>query len=184
MLSCSQHTGWPGRARGQGIDINGRPHSLREPIDLRWLFSQLPDRTIHAPLPAGTVVGHVHLWIADLDAALAFYRDLIGFTPQHYRQRLAFADLSAGGTSSHRLAVNIWQGAGAPQRPAGTAGLRYFTLVLRSPDDPAAIVMRLEAARWPIERRGDDVEVQDPAGNRLLLATSSASPSSDRTIPS
>lgn len=156
-------------------DINGRRHSMREPIDLGWLFRRAPDGDIRRPLPDGTIVGHMHLWVGDLDAALAFYRDLIGFTQEQYAPQFGFADMSAGGAFRHRLAVNIWQGAGAPERPRGTAGMRYFTLRFRSQGDMAAAVTRLEGARWPAVHQGDGVAVRDPAGNAMLLMAPSAS---------
>ena len=62
---------------------------------------------------------------------------------------IGFADLSLGGTFPHRIAVNVWQGIGAPQAPEGTAGMRYFEL-----DDP---------------RGGEVRELADPAGNRLII---------------
>ncbi len=151
------------------IDINGRRSDGREPIDLNALFAQLPDRDLDRPLPPGTKIGHVHLHVADLDAALAFYTDVLGFTPKMYASSMGAADMSAGGTFPHRLAINTWQKRGAPQRPSGTAGLRYFTVSLRSQSALAAALTRIEAAGQPSERHENGFFVRDPAGNLLLL---------------
>ncbi len=78
-------------------------------------------------------------------------------------------DLSAGGSFPHRLAGNIWESGGQLQRPAGSAGLRYYTLVLRSPEDLTAAVSRVAIAGGEIEQQGDAAMVSDPSGNRLLL---------------
>ena len=155
-------------------DAAGRPHSGRDPIDLAWLFSHVPDGDPRPGLPAGTIVGHLHLRVADLDRALAFYRDAVGFTTNMYMPQLGAFDTSAGGSFPHRLAANVWESAGRPQRPAGAAGLRHFTLVLRSADDLAATAARVDAAGGTTERRGDGVMVADPSGNHLLLTTATS----------
>ena len=150
-------------------DAAGRPHSGRAPIDLPWLFSHVPDGDTRPGLPAGTIVGHVHLRVADVDEALAFYRDAVGFTTNMYMPRLGAFDTSAGGSFPHRLAANVWESAGRPQRPAGAAGMRRFTLVLRSADDLELVAARVAAAGGTVEHRGNGVLVADPSGNRLLL---------------
>ncbi len=153
------------------IDADGRRRSGRDPIDLAWLLAHVPDGDTRPGLPAGTFVGHVHLKVADVDAPLAFYRDVIGFAPHLIMPELGSFDMSAGGAFPHRLAGNTWESAGLPQRPAGTAGLRHFTFALRSADDLAATAARVDAASGTSERRGDGVLVADPSGNRLLLTT-------------
>ncbi len=164
------------RARWAGIPgfeetERGRRWGGRDPRYLAWLGSQVPDGDTGPGLPAGTVMGHVHLRVADTDAALAFYRDAIGFTPHTYREGRGMFDMSAGGTFPHRLAANTWESAGKPQRPAGAAGMRHFTLVLRSGDDLAAMAERAAASGRPVGRRGGDAIAMDPSGNRLRLTT-------------
>jgi catechol 2,3-dioxygenase len=152
-------------------DADGRSHSGRAPIDLDWLFAHVPDSDTRPGLPSGTFMGHLHLRAANLDETIAYYRDVIGFTPNMHMPAFGFSDMSAGGVFPHRLAANVWESAGRPQRPAGAAGLHHFTLVLRAADDLAAIVARADAAGGVIERRGDDALVADPSGNRLLLTS-------------
>ncbi|HET9662167.1 MAG TPA: VOC family protein [Thermomicrobiales bacterium] len=151
------------------IDADGKPHSGREAIDLPWLRSFLPDGNLEPGMPDGAVIGHLHLRVADMAANHAFYRDQIGFTPNMFNERIGMYDLSAGGSFPHRLAGNIWESGGRPQRPEGTAGLRSFTLVLRSPEDLSATVSRVAIAGGAIEQQGDAAVVSDPSGNRLLL---------------
>ena len=156
------------------IDAEGNRRSGRDPIDLEWLFAHLPADGTERALPDGTTLGHLHLRVADGDAALAFYRDAIGFRLNMDGRPMGMFDMSAGGTFPHRLACNTWESAGRGPRPAGAAGLRHFTLRLRSADDLAAILARLEAAGRPAERRGGDAVAVDPAGNRLLLTRAAA----------
>ena len=150
-------------------DAEGHPHSGRGPIDLAWLFSHVPHGDTRPGLPAGTIMGHVHLKVADVDASLAYYRDTIGFTTNMYMPKLGAFDMSAGGAFPHRLAGNVWESAGRPQRPAGTAGLRHVTLVLRSADDLDAAIARAEGAGQSVERVDRGAVATDPSGNRLLL---------------
>jgi catechol 2,3-dioxygenase len=119
--------------------------------------------------PPGTVIGHVHLHVGDLEEANAFYRDQLGFE-EHTFLLLGMADLHTGGRFPHRMALNVWQGQGAPQPPAGTAGLRHFTIVARDAAGLAAIQSRLEAADVDLEADGDALLARDPSGNRFQLA--------------
>jgi catechol 2,3-dioxygenase len=163
---------WEGVPGFEETDRGGRRWGGRDPRYLDWLQSQVPDGDTRSGLPAGTVVGHVHLRVADSDTALAFYRDAIGFTPRSYREGRGMFDMSAGGTFPHRLAANTWESAGKPQRPATAAGMRHFTLMLRTEDDLAATVGRAEASGYLVERCGDDATAVDPSGNRLRLTVS------------
>jgi catechol 2,3-dioxygenase len=156
------------------IDAEGNRRSGRDPIDLDWLVSHVPGGDTRPGLASGTIVGHMHLRVADADAALAFYRDAIGFTVNMDGRPGGMFDMSAGGSFPHRLACNTWESAGRPQRPADAAGMRHFTLVLRSEGDLAATVARVEAAGHQIERRDGDAVVADPSGTRLRLAAPAA----------
>ena len=147
------------------IDSEGKQRSPTEPLDVEGVLSRLPDSDVERPVPPGTTVGHIHLHVGDLEAARRFYGNALGLRPQTYLPQMGIADFDAGGPFPHRLAVNVWQGKGAPQRPALTAGLRHFTVRF---DTPA----RLEAAlgRLPnAERIADGAWVADPAGNPVLL---------------
>lgn len=109
------------------IDSEGKRHDMTEPLGLEEVFSHKSDDEIARPMPAGTRIGHVHLYVGDLAAARGFYEQ-VGFTRHMDADGIGFADLSLGGSFPHRIAVNIWQGAGAPQAPDGTAGMRHFEL--------------------------------------------------------
>jgi catechol 2,3-dioxygenase len=75
-------------------------------------------------------IGHVHLKVSDLDRAVAFYRDVLGFEVQHrYGDQAAF--LSAGGYH-HHIGLNTWESKGGPPPPRGTTGL--YHVAIRYPD--------------------------------------------------
>jgi catechol 2,3-dioxygenase len=148
------------------IDADGNTRSGRDPLDIEQLLCMLPDDEILLPLPDGTTIGHVHLHVADLDAALVFYRDRLGFVEHQVARAFGMADLHAGGRFQHRLAVNTWQGAGAPQPPPGTAGLRHFTIQFDGAARLDDALLRLGERRPAAGTR----LLRDPAGNTLLLA--------------
>jgi len=156
----------------QLIDSEGKPHSIAEPLDVNKVLAHLPDRGFDQPLlPPGTKIGHLHLHVSDLGAALHFYRDLIGFREHIHSPELGFADLSAGGPFPHRLALNVWAGAGARQPEAGSAGLRRLNIVLTGKESFRQVLDRLDEAGQPTEPLNGGVLLLDPAGNALRLTT-------------
>ena len=79
------------------------------------------------PIAAGTRIGHVHLKVADLDRALAFYCGVLGFeVMQKLGTQAAF--ISAGGYH-HHIGLNTWESRGGSQPAPGTSGL-YLTAIL------------------------------------------------------
>jgi catechol 2,3-dioxygenase len=163
------------------IDSEGRLRGATEPLDLQEVFSYLGDRELERPLPASTRIGHVHLHVAAVQPALDFY-EALGFHLNLDFSEFGGADMHAGGSFPHRLAVNTWQGAGAPPSPPGTAGLRHLELRVRSASALGAAVERLAAdggvAGGGVLAQHDSehgaVLVRDPAGNRTLLSSDEA----------
>lgn len=120
----------------------------------------------------GTDIGHVHLKVADLDRALAFYQGVLGF---ELTQRMgpAAAFLSAGGYH-HHIGLNTWESRrGEPPAP-GTTGLYHFAI--RYPDRAALgdALLRLRVAGVPLDGAADHgvseaLYLRDPDGNGLEL---------------
>ena len=127
------------------------------PLDTDSLLAEAGD-TEFAGLPDGTTVGHVHLCVRDVDETIDFYRDRLGMGLTAQRTHQA-AFLSAGGYH-HHVGSNTWETRGAPPAPEGTARLLRYTIVV--PDDE-------ELER--VAARIGGTEVNDPSGNRLVLAT-------------
>ncbi|HEX9036761.1 MAG TPA: VOC family protein [Ktedonobacterales bacterium] len=119
-------------------------------------------------LAAGTVVGHVHLHVAHLAPAVAFYRDLIGLDLMIQLGGSA-AFMSAGGYH-HHLGLNTWAGVGAPQPPTDAAGIRIWNILLPERADIETVAARLEAAGASFEREDDGAIVtRDPSGNSVRI---------------
>ena len=118
-------------------------------------------------IPAGAHIGHVHLKVADLDRAIGFYRDLLGFDLLMNMGTAAF--LSAGGYH-HHLGLNTWAGVGAPPPPPGSAGLRYFVVRLPNAAALEQVLARVRMAALPAETTDAGTILRDPSGNGVVLA--------------
>ena len=148
---------------------DGRPSDGREPLDVGALFRELaPDDRLDEPLPPGTTIGHVHLYVADLHASMRFYHDLLGFDDMGLASRFRMGMVSAGGYH-HHIGFNTWMGEGAPPPPPDSLGLRHFTVVLPGKADLETIQQRLGQAAVPVSHIDDDLLVRDPSQNALLL---------------
>jgi catechol 2,3-dioxygenase len=166
-IEMTFETPWRGAMKSDGenyyaLTTDGRRHSGRDAIDVRGLFRELSEKDdLRDPLPAGTRIGHVHLHVADLQKAADFYGDSgVGFQPLMFVSRIRFGDAGLG-YQPHAIAFNTWAGAGAPQPPPGSAGLRHFTIELPTEADLAALRARLGDVR----DIAGGFETNDPAGN-------------------
>ena len=119
-----------------------------------------------------TRIGHVHLKVADLERALRFYRDVLGFElTQRYGRQAAF--LSAGGYH-HHIGLNTWESAGGSPPGAGTTGLYHLAILYPMRADLADALRRLMEAGIPLEGASDHgvseaLYLRDPDGNGVEL---------------
>jgi catechol 2,3-dioxygenase len=136
------------------------------PLNVDSLLAELDDPPNESfdGLPAGTVMGHVHLRVSEIPATIGFYRDLLGFDLMAALGPQA-AFLSAGGYH-HHIGANTWESAGAPPAPEGSATLRHATIVV--PDDAAREEVLARVGEYEETPHGP--VVRDPSGNGLLLA--------------
>lgn len=127
------------------------------PLDTDDLLASRPDDAAFAGLAAGTVMGHVHLRVADVPAATVFYRDTLGLEVMaHLGGQAGFY---AHGGYHHHVGANSWESRGAPAAsPDSHATLVRATLRYEDAEALAAVV----------ERAGGD-EVRDPSGNLIRL---------------
>ena len=138
------------------------------PLDLEDLVRAAPGEEAPRQVGEGLTLGHMHLHVGDIDEAMRFYRDVIGFDSMAELPGAAF--VSAGGYH-HHLGFNTWQGQGAPPAPADAVGLRYWTLRLDGDDELAQVRARIDAAGIPTEEHPEGLLVRDPFGNAVVLTT-------------
>lgn len=147
------------RPRSEWPVANGRLHMATEPMDVEAVLASA-NGTRYEGLPRGSVVGHVHLNVGDVEDAETFYRDGVGFDVTTHYPMAAF--LSAGGYH-HHLAVNAWEGVGAPPAPKGTVGLREYELLV-----PTSEALDDAAKRLGVDV-SDSAVARDPSGNTLRV---------------
>jgi catechol 2,3-dioxygenase len=117
-------------------------------------------------------IGHVHLKVADLERAVAFYRDVLGFQlTQRFGRSAAF--LSAGGYH-HHIGLNTWESAGGLPPPPGTTGLYHFAFLYPTRAELAEALRRVLRAGVPLEGASDHgvseaIYLRDPDGNGVEL---------------
>ena len=124
------------------------------------------------PVHPQTRIGHVHLKVADLDRALRFYRDVLGFdVTQRYGSRAAF--LSAGGYH-HHIGLNTWDSEGGSPPPPGTTGLYHLAILYPTRTALADALRRLLENDVSLEGASDHgvseaLYLRDPDGNGVEL---------------
>jgi catechol 2,3-dioxygenase len=117
-------------------------------------------------------IGHVHLTVSNLERAVKFYRDALGFEiTQRYGDSAVF--LSAGGYH-HHIGLNTWAGEGAAPAPAGRTGLYHFAILYPTRRELARAYKRLFDHGVPIEGASNHgvseaIYLHDPDGNGLEL---------------
>jgi catechol 2,3-dioxygenase len=117
-------------------------------------------------------IGHVHLKVSDIDRALGFYRDVLGFDLiVRHGDEAAF--LSAGGYH-HHIGLNTWESRGGSPPPSGTTGL--YHVAIRYPDRATLgdALRRLGDAGIPVSGATDHgvseaIYLRDPDGNGIEL---------------
>ncbi len=125
-----------------------------------------------SPLPRGTRIGHVHLKVADLERALAFYTGVLGFDlMQRYGAGAAF--LSADGYH-HHIGLNTWESAGGGPPPRNATGLYHVAILYPTRAALGHALRRLMAAGVPLGGASDHgvseaLYLRDPDDNGLEL---------------
>ncbi len=128
--------------------------------------------TTAPPIDPRVTIGHVHLKVADLDRAIAFWGGVLGFElQQRYGQGAAF--LSAGGYH-HHLGLNIWESRGGPSPAPGTTGLYHVAILYPDRATLGDALRRLIAAGIPLDGAADHgvseaLYLRDPDGNGVEL---------------
>ena len=159
------------RPREEWPERDGTIEMATLPLDLHGLIGELPGEGSELPAlaPAGTVIGHVHLQVAELSEIEAFYNGVLGFDVV-VRTYPGALFISAGGYH-HHIGLNIWNSRGASRPAEGSVGLRHYEVVLPDADALSAVLARVSDAGLRIETVDGASIVRDPSGNGVRLRT-------------
>jgi catechol 2,3-dioxygenase len=138
------------------------------PLDLQGLLEPVADEEPRPEASPDLVVGHLHLHVGDVDRALEFWRDGVGF---EVMTRFPSAAFIAAGGYHHHLGLNTWRGEGVPPQPDGVVGLRNWTIALPDEEQVAAARQRVEATGAEVEERPAGFRARDPWRNAVEIVS-------------
>ncbi|MFC3041720.1 VOC family protein [Virgibacillus xinjiangensis] len=137
---------------------------VTDPLDADSLVAE-SDREWEG-LPSDTVMGHIHLHVADLKKTEAFYKNGLGFDIVATYPGALFTS-TAG--YHHHIGLNIWNGEGAGKPSPNSAGLRWFSLLFPDKEMREKAIDRLQQSGVDVEETGEGYKVEDPSGNHIQL---------------
>lgn len=147
-------------------DTSGKIRMSTDPLDMDGLLGEIHGGKWQG-LPAGSLIGHVHLQVGDTAEAERFYGQILGFD---IMLRYPGATFMAMGGYHHQIAANVWNSRGAGKRSEGMAGLGRVELVTGDAELVAAVAERARTAGIEAEATDGSVELSDPWGTRIRFA--------------
>ena len=139
-------------------------HMTTERLDGEDLLQEI-DAT-WTTLPADTVIGHMHLNVANLEETERFYKEGLKFDLMTRYPGALF--MSAGGYH-HHLGLNVWNGEGASHSGENSVGLTWFSIVLDNENEREQMISQLQELGAMINQSGNYYEATDPSGNIIRL---------------
>ncbi|HZG71869.1 MAG TPA: VOC family protein [Chondromyces sp.] len=118
-------------------------------------------------IPEGTIIGHIHLHVSDLEKTKEFYHDglELDIVIDIPNQAIFF---SSGGYH-HHIGTNIWNGKNAPKPALNSVGMLFYTLVIANEETRKSIAVKLEAMGYRVTEDSGELFTEDPSGNRIHL---------------
>lgn len=118
-------------------------------------------------LPAGTVMGHIHLHVSELSKTAEFYTKGLGFEVVcRYGSQALFI---SSGKYHHHIGLNTWNGVGAPVAPANSVGLKSFTIDLPDQEALTQTIKQLTKIGAAVKEENGVYVTADPSGNKMIL---------------
>lgn len=149
---------------------DGRLSDGRDPLDLDELFLSMKERRGLEVLPAGTSIGHLHIYSRDIDEMTHFYRDILGFGGGGSYRAMRMGEVALSEKRNHVIAYNSWRGSQAPYHDHGCLGIKNYTIGIKEEDIYKELLERLDQASVVYEREDRGVRLRDPAGIELIIS--------------
>lgn len=150
------------------IRSDGQIAGVTEPMDAEGVIGEAKQE--FQGMPKGTYMGHVHLFVAELEETERFYQDVLGFDlkfkfgPQ--------AKFFAAGEYHHQIGANVWAGKNIPAAQKGLRGLDYFTIIVTD-DEFTQIKNNLDEKEYPyqVDETTQTLSLEDTNGITMKLTT-------------
>lgn len=164
---------------GNGIEIyidrdpsdwdwdNGEVAMAVDPLNFADLLAE-GEQQPWKGLPAGTVMGHIHLHVSELVKTEEFYSKGLGFevVNRYGEQALFISD----GKYHHHIGLNTWNGVGAPAPSPNSVGLESFTIMFPNEEKKNKIIAQLKNIGASVTEENGLTIATDPSGNRIHLS--------------
>ena len=146
---------------------NNQVEMTVDPLDAEDLLSAAGDGA-WSGMPKETVMGHIHLHVAHLPEAEKFYTTGLGFkvVTRYGNQALFISDANY----HHHIALNTWNGVGAPQPRPESVGLQAYTIMLADEEARQKMITSLHEIGAVVEVFEDRYITEDPSGNKIVLS--------------
>lgn len=146
---------------------SGQVKMATDPLNAEALMSHRIEGSEWQGLPEETIMGHIHLYVADLNKTKAFYVDGLGLdVASVFGSKALFL---SSGHYHHHVGVNTWKGEGLPPEEETSVGMQSFKMVYQDTAALHNIVQRLREQGATVEEINHHIFTKDPSGNRIEL---------------
>ena len=145
-------------------DTDGTIRGASAPLDTEEILQNLAEKDLSRIISDDAKIGHIHFYAQDVALNNAFYKK-IGFSQFNFFPQYKYADLGAGGTYQHRIAMNAWHGNNKPLAPLNNAGLKHYHIIFKSKEHLHAAVNAIGNT----EEKDGAYWVTDPTGIKIML---------------
>jgi catechol 2,3-dioxygenase len=145
-------------------DADGTIRGASAPLDTEEILKSLAEKDLSKIISDDAKIGHIHFYAKDVNENNNFYKKL-GFMQSNYFPNYKFADLGAGSSYTHRIAMNSWHGNNKPLAPATNAGLKHYHIIFKSKEQ----LLKSVKAIGNVQEKGGAFWTKDATGVTIKL---------------
>ena len=151
----------------QWYDEFRQMNMVTKELDYPGLYYEVENDDAFNGLPQGSIVGHLHLYVSNLDRSRLFYNEVLGFQlmVDTFPNALFLSDQKY----HHHIAINTWLGKNIPPRDLATLGMESFTLSFASCDEIAKVLHQLKEFGFQVRETDSGYDTIDPDNNPIHL---------------
>ncbi|MBL7901138.1 MAG: VOC family protein [Bacteroidia bacterium] len=146
-------------------DTDGTVRGASAPLDTEEILKCLAEKDLSKIISDDAKIGHIHFYAKDVNENNNFYKQL-GFKQSNYFPNYKFADLGAGSSYTHRIAMNSWHGNNKPLAPSTNAGLKHYHIVFKSKEQLLKSIKAIDN----VQEKEGNYWATDPTGVEIFLS--------------